>query len=66
MMLGIFLEFNCVRSIFVDGENFYVLVFGCCDFEDFFLKGFDIVVKVLVELNEWFYYLIVVGVVDGK
>lgn len=27
-------------------------MFGCGDFEDFEFKGFDIVVKVVVELND--------------
>lgn len=46
-----------------EGEKFNVLVFGWGDKEDFELKGYDILLKVIVELNDYRYYLYFVGVV---
>ena len=66
MMPGIFSEFYCVKSSPVDAENFYVLAFGRCDPEDFYLKGFDIAAEALAELDERSYHLTVVGATDGK
>ena len=61
MIPGIFSEFHCVRSPPVDAEKFYVLAFGRCDPEDFYLKGFDIAAEALAELDERSYHLTVVG-----
>lgn len=66
MIPGIFSEFDGVRSHPVDAEKFYVLAFGRCDPEDFFLKGFDIAAEALAELDERSYHLTVVGATDGK
>lgn len=66
MIPSTFSEFYCVKSPLVDAENFYVLAFGRCDPEDFFLKGYDIAAKALAELDERSYHLTVVGATDGK
>lgn len=41
------------------------MIFGCGDLEDFKFKGFDIVVRVVVEFNDEKYYFYVVGVLYG-
>lgn len=43
-----------------------MLIYGFIDFEDFFFKGYDFVVKVLVELKNDNYWLLVVGVFEEK
>lgn len=67
MTPGIFPEFRCVKfPTLKDTKNFYVLAFGRCDPEDFFLKGFDIAAKAIAELNDLSYHLTIVGATDGK
>lgn len=67
MTPSIFSEFRCVKyPTFVESEKFYVLAFGRCDPEDFFLKGFDIAAKAILELNDLSYHLTIVGATDGK
>lgn len=43
-----------------------MLIYGFIDFEDFFFKGYDFVVKVMVELKNDNYWLLVVGVFEEK
>ena len=66
MTPGTFSEFYSVKNSPVDAEKFYLLVFGRCDPEDLSLKGFDIAVKAMVELDDKSYHLTVLGATDGK
>ena len=63
---GIFGEFSGVRKPTKESKNFRVLTFGRGDPEDFSLKGYDIAVKAIVELNDSSYRLLFVGAPDGK
>lgn len=67
MTPSIFSEFRCVKCpTLVKSDKFYVLAFGRCDPEDFFLKGFDIAAKAIAELNDLSYHLTIVGATVGK
>ena len=63
---SIFHEFKeCIQAR-EDGENFYVLMFGRGDSEDFELKGFDIAAKAIAELKDQRYRLYSVGASSGS
>ena len=63
---SIFSEFSHVKQATEERGTFCVLVFGRVDNEDFELKGYDIAVKAIVELNENSYHLIFVGAPLGR
>ena len=62
---GIFGEFSGLRKPTKESKNFRVLTFSRGDPEDFSLKGYDIAVKAIVELNDSSYRLLFVGAPDG-
>ena len=63
---GIFREFSVVKKTTEEKKNFRVLTFGRGDPEDFSLKGYDIAVKAIPELNDSSYRLLFVGAPHGK
>ena len=63
---SIFSEFSHVEQATEERRTFYVSVFGRDDNEDFELKGYDIAVKAIVELNDSSCQLVFVGSPHGK
>ena len=63
---GTFCEFSASEQAAREGNVFKVLTFGRGDSEDFSLKGYDIAVKAIVELNDSSYRLVFVGAPKGK
>ena len=63
---GIFTEFHNVQQATEERSTFCVLVFGRGDNEDFKLKGYDIAVQAVAELNDTSYQLMFVGAPAGK
>ena len=58
---GILGEFSDIRQAVEDSSKFRVVTFGRSNPDDFYLKGFDIAAKAIVELNDRSYHLIFVG-----
>ena len=65
---GLFDEFCNINRVFENKKNFYILVFGRGDSEDFRIKGFAVAAKTVAALNQEdpTYHLKVVGAPDGK
>jgi len=63
---SVFAEFSHVEQATEERRTFCVLVFGRGDNEDFELKGYDIAVKAIAELNDSSYQLMFVGAPHGK
>ena len=63
---SIFTEFCKVEQALKERRNFCVLVFGCGDHEVFKLKGFDIAMKAIAQLEDRSYQLKFVGAPKGK
>ena len=63
---SIFTEFCKVEQALKERRNFCVLVFGCGDHEVFKLKGYDIAMKAIAQLEDKSYQLKFVGAPKGK
>ena len=63
---SIFTEFRSVHQATEERRTFTILVFGRGDNEDFKLKGYDIAVQAVAELNDTSYKLMFVGAPAGK
>ena len=63
---SIFTEFHSVHQATEERSTFTILVFGRGDNEDFKLKGYDIAVQAVAELNDTSYKLMFVGAPAGK
>ena len=63
---SIFTEFCKVEQALKERRNFCVLVFGCGDHEVFKLKGYDIAMKAIAQLEDKSYRLKFVGAPKGK
>ena len=63
---GIFTELPDLKQSTQGSKEFWVLVFGRGDSEDFELKGFDIAARAIAELNDRSYHLIFVGAPRGN
>ena len=66
---GIFSEFANVNQAAIKGrKTFRVLVFGCGDSEDFFVKGYDIAARAVAKLKdeEQSFKLVFVGAPNGE
>ena len=65
---GIFSEFANINQAAEERETFRVLVFGCDDSKDFWLKGYDIAACAVAELKdeERSFKLVFVGAPDGE
>ncbi|KAL9964398.1 hypothetical protein ACROYT_G028033 [Oculina patagonica] len=63
---GIFTELSDLKQSTQGSKDFWVLVFGRGDSEDFELKGFDIAAKSVAELNDRSYHLVFVGAPSGN
>ena len=63
---SIFTEFSNIEQASEERENFCVLVFGCGDHEDFELKGYDIAMEAIAQLEDKSYQLKFVGAPKGK
>ncbi|XP_020631559.1 uncharacterized protein LOC110068519 isoform X2 [Orbicella faveolata] len=63
---SIFTEFCNVQQATEERNTFCVLVFGRGDNEDFKLKGYDIAVQAVAELDDTSYQLMFVGAPAGK
>ena len=63
---SIFTEFHSVHQATEERSTFTILVFGRGDNEDFKLKGYDIAVQAVAELNDISYKLMFVGAPAGK
>ena len=63
---SIFTEFMNIEQASEERENFCVLVFGCGDHEDFELKGYDIAMEAIAQLEDKSYQLKFVGAPEGK
>ncbi|KAL9963917.1 hypothetical protein ACROYT_G027472 [Oculina patagonica] len=63
---GIFTELSDLKQSTQGSKEFWVLVFGRGDSEDFELKGFDIAAKAVAELNDRSYHLVFVGAPFGN
>ncbi len=63
---GILNEFSGLKPSTQGSKEFWILVFGRGDSEDFGLKGFDIAAKAVAELNDESYHLIFVGAPSGN
>ena len=63
---GIFTELSDLKTSNQESKEFWVLVFGRGDSEDFELKGFDIAAKAVANLKDESYHLIFVGAPCGN
>ena len=63
---GIFSEFAELKQASQEREQFRILVFGCCNLEDFKLKGYDIAAQAIASLKDESYLLHFVGAPNGK
>ena len=65
---GIFSEFANINQAAEERETFRVLVFGCDDSKDFWVKGYDIAARAVAELKdeERSFKLVFVGAPDGE
>jgi len=63
---GIFTELSDLKQSTKESREFWVLVFGRGDSEDFELKGFDIAARAVAELNDGSYHFIFVGAPNGN
>ncbi|XP_022777464.1 uncharacterized protein LOC111318865, partial [Stylophora pistillata] len=63
---SIFTEFCHVEQATEEGKNFCVLLFGRGDLEDFELKGYDVAVEAIAQLDDKSYQLNFVGTQTGK
>ena len=63
---GIFSEFANLEQASQEREQFRILVFGCGNFEDFELKGYDVAAKAVASLKDENYLLQFVGAPKGN
>ena len=63
---GIFWELAKMDEVSQKSEQFRILVFGCCNLEDFKLKGYDVAAEAVASLKDESYLLQFVGASKGK
>ena len=63
---GIFWELAKMDQVSQKREQFRILVFGCCNLEDFKLKGYDVAAEAVASLKDESYLLQFVGASKGK